>query len=128
VTQTDRFRCAIAGASITSYESNYGVVLNREWQSTMFGSKVYDDYELHRSRSPMAHVSKVKTPTLLVHGMEDVVAPPQQSIEFYIALKHFSVPTELVLYPREPHGFQEYAHRVDLFNRMIGWVDRYLLD
>jgi dipeptidyl aminopeptidase/acylaminoacyl peptidase len=128
VTQTERFRCAIAGASITSYESNYGVVLNREWQTTMFGSNVYDDYELHRSRSPMAYVSRVKTPTLLVHGGEDTVAPPQQSIEFYTALKHFGIPTRLVIYPREPHGFQDRAHQIDLLQRMVGWVQKYLFD
>jgi len=128
VTQTDRFRCAIAGASITSYESNYGVVSNREWQTTMFGSNVYDDYDRHRSRSPMAYVSRVKTPTLLVHGEKDPLAPVQQAIEFYVALKHFGVPTQLVIYPREPHGFQERAHQIDLFQRMVGWVQKYLFD
>jgi dipeptidyl aminopeptidase/acylaminoacyl peptidase len=126
VTQTDRFRCAIAGASITSYESNYGVVQNREWQTTMFGSNVYDDYERHRSRSPMAFVNRVKTPTLLVHGADDIVAPPQQAVEFYTALKHFNVPTQLVLYPREPHGFLERAHQIDLYQRIGAWVDQYL--
>lgn len=126
VTQTDRFRCAVAGASITSYESNYGVVSNREWQSTMFGSNVYDDYELHRSRSPIAYANRVKTSTLLVHGEQDTLAPVQQAIEFYIALKHFGVPTQLVIYPREPHGFQERAHQIDLYQRLIGWMDKYL--
>lgn len=126
VTQTDRFKCAVAGASITSYESNYGVVLNREWQSTMFASNVYDDYELHRSRSPIAFANRVKTPTLLVHGQDDVVAPPQQAVEFYTALKHFNVPSQCVLYPREPHGFRERAHQIDLYQRIEGWVDQYL--
>jgi dipeptidyl aminopeptidase/acylaminoacyl peptidase len=126
VTQTDCFRCAVAGASITSYESNYGVVSNREWQSTLFGSNVYDDYELHRSRSPIAYANRVKTPTLLVHGEEDTLAPVQQATEFYIALKHFGVPTQLVIYPREPHGFQERAHQIDLYQRLIGWMDKYL--
>lgn len=126
VTQTSRFRCAIAGASITSYESNYGVVSNREWQTTMFGSNVYDDYERHRSRSPIAFANQVKTPTLLVHGEEDPLAPVQQAIEFYTALKHFGVPTQLVIYPREPHGFQERAHQIDLHQRVGAWVDRYL--
>jgi dipeptidyl aminopeptidase/acylaminoacyl peptidase len=128
VTQTNRFRCAIAGASITSYESNYGVVSNREWQTTMFGSNVYDDYELHRSRSPIAFASRVKTPTLLVHGLLDPYAPPQQAIEFYQALKHFDVSTRLVLYPREPHGFQERAHQLDLYQQIMDWIDQYLLD
>ncbi|MBA3869809.1 MAG: S9 family peptidase [Anaerolineae bacterium] len=128
VTQTDRFRCAIAGASITNYESNYGVVKNREWQSTMFGSMVYDDIELHRSRSPMTHIKQVKTPTLLVHGERDILAPTEQSIEFYVALKHFNVPTQLVIYPREPHGFQERAHQRDLYQRIVAWIDQYLLN
>lgn len=127
VTQTDRFRCAIAGANITNYVSNYAVVRNRDWQSTMFGSNVYDDMALHWSRSPIQYVNQVKTPTLLVHGAEDLVAPPEQSIEFHIALKHFGIPTELVLYPREPHGFQEYAHQLDLLERMSRWLDTYLL-
>jgi dipeptidyl aminopeptidase/acylaminoacyl peptidase len=124
ITQTNRFRCAIAGASITSYESNYGVVDNREWQTTMFGSNVYDDYELHRSRSPIAFASRVKTPTLLLHGEQDTLAPVQQAMEFYIALKHFGVPTQLVIYPREPHGFRERAHQIDLYQRILGWVDQ----
>lgn len=126
VTQTNRFRCAIAGAAITSYESNYGVVNNREWQTTMFGSNVYDNYELHRSRSPIAFVNRVKTPTLLVHGEQDTLAPVQQAIEFHTALKYFGVPTQLVIYPREPHGFQERAHQIDLLQRMVSWVDQYL--
>lgn len=126
VTQTDRFQCAFAGASITNYLSNYGVVKNREWQSTMFGSVVYDDVDLHHARSPMTHVRNVRTPTLLVHGMEDVVAPPQQSIEFYTALRYLGIPAQLVLYPREPHGFQERAHQIDMFERLTGWVDQYL--
>jgi dipeptidyl aminopeptidase/acylaminoacyl peptidase len=127
VTQTDRFRCAIAGASITNYESNYGVVPNREWQTTMFGSNVYDDFDLHRSRSPIAFASRVKTPTLLVHGECDAEAPVTQAVEFYIALKHFGVPTQLVIYPRERHGFEEHAHQIDLYQRIVGWVDKYLL-
>jgi dipeptidyl aminopeptidase/acylaminoacyl peptidase len=31
-----------------------------------------------------------------------------------------------VLYPREPHGFQERAHQIDLHKRMGAWVDKYL--
>jgi dipeptidyl aminopeptidase/acylaminoacyl peptidase len=128
ITQTDRFRCAIAGASITNYVSNYGLVDNREWQSTMFGSVVYDDMEFQRSRSPISYTERVKTPLLLVHGEEDQLAPPGQAIEFYTALRHHDVPVELVLYPREPHGFVERPHQVDLLERIAAWVDRYLLD
>jgi dipeptidyl aminopeptidase/acylaminoacyl peptidase len=36
------------------------------------------------------------------------------------------VETEFVLYPREPHGFQEAKHRVDVQTRMLAWFDKYL--
>ncbi len=125
ISQTDRFRCAVAGAPIISYESNYGVASIRGWQTALFGSVVYDQFELHRSRSPLNHVNRVKTPTLLLHGERDQAVPVSQSIEFYTALKHLGVPVECVIYPREPHVFQEKAHQLDLIQRLVGWIDRY---
>jgi dipeptidyl aminopeptidase/acylaminoacyl peptidase len=128
VTQTERFKCAVAGASITNYESNYGNVPNREWQTTMFGANFYDDAEHQRSRSPITHVRRVKTPTLLVHGLLDRDAPAGQAEEFYTALRYYGIPAQLVYYPREPHGFQERAHQIDLYERIVGWVDKYLFE
>lgn len=127
VTQTTRFRCAVAGAAITNNESNYGVVSIRGWQTVLFGASLYDAPELHRSRSPLTFARNVKTPTLLLHGERDDDVPPTQSLEFYTALKHFGIPTELALYPREPHGFNERAHVVDMIERIMRWIDRYLL-
>lgn len=127
VTQTTRFRCAVAGAAITNNELNYGVVSIRGWQTVLFGASLYDAPELHRSRSPLTFARNVKTPTLLLHGERDDDVPPTQSLEFYTALKHFGIPTELALYPREPHGFNERAHVVDMIERIMRWIDRYLL-
>jgi len=31
-----------------------------------------------------------------------------------------------VMYPREPHGFREPKHRVDMLTRLVDWFDRYL--
>jgi dipeptidyl aminopeptidase/acylaminoacyl peptidase len=36
------------------------------------------------------------------------------------------VDAEFVEYPREPHGFQEAKHRVDVSKRVVDWFDRYL--
>jgi dipeptidyl aminopeptidase/acylaminoacyl peptidase len=127
ITQSDRFRCAIAGASITNFVSNYGVVSNREWQTTMFASTVYDEPDLHISRSPINFAKQIKTPTLLVHGDCDTLAPLGQSIELYTALQHCGIPSQLVIYPREPHGFMERPHLVDLYRRIGEWIDKYLL-
>jgi dipeptidyl aminopeptidase/acylaminoacyl peptidase len=36
------------------------------------------------------------------------------------------VPVELVVYPREGHGFNEKEHLKDLEERMLGWFEKYL--
>ncbi|RMG66839.1 MAG: hypothetical protein D6715_05995 [Calditrichaeota bacterium] len=66
------------------------------------------------------------TPTLIAHGKRDLRVPPGQSHELYRALQFRKVPTELVLYPREPHGLRERAHQLDFIQRVLEWYDKYL--
>jgi dipeptidyl aminopeptidase/acylaminoacyl peptidase len=71
-------------------------------------------------------VKNAKTPTLILQGEADTVDPLGQSQELYRGLKRYGVDAELVEYPREPHGFQEAKHRVDVQKRVVEWFDKYL--
>ena len=51
---------------------------------------------------------------------------PGQSIELYTALRIKGLPTELVLYPREPHGLLERQHQLDFMRRILEWFDEHL--
>jgi dipeptidyl aminopeptidase/acylaminoacyl peptidase len=62
----------------------------------------------------------------LIHGINDRGVPVGQAHEFYTGLKDAGVETELVIYPREGHNVQEYAHQVDLQKRVIAWFDKHL--
>lgn len=68
----------------------------------------------------------MRTPTLILHGERDEIVAPPQAHEFYRGLKTHGVPTQLVLYPREPHAFVERRHQLDLLRRVLAWFDRYL--
>jgi dipeptidyl aminopeptidase/acylaminoacyl peptidase len=92
------------------------------WDAVM-----YDNYALYWDRSPLAHIGKAKTPTLIVHGAVDPRVPIGQSQEMYTALKWRGVPVEFVTYPREGHGIVERAHQEDFMGRVVEWFDRYLL-
>jgi dipeptidyl aminopeptidase/acylaminoacyl peptidase len=47
----------------------------------------------------------------------------------YRALREYvKVPTELVVYPGEPHGPTKYAHRQAKMEWDLAWFDRYILD
>ena len=58
--------------------------------------------------------------------MKDERVHPEQGVELWQALRIKGVDTELVLYPREPHGLNERAHRLDYMNRLIDWYNKYV--
>jgi len=74
----------------------------------------------------MTYVKNVTTPTLLLQGADDETDPIGQSQQFYRGLKRYNVATELVVYPREPHGLREEKHLLDRLNRIVQWYDKYL--
>ncbi len=86
----------------------------------------YDDPRAFRKNSPIEFVQKVRTPTLILHGEVDPMIALSQAKEFFRALQHYKVPSELVVYPREGHGLREPIHRVQAYARIIQWYDRYV--
>lgn len=126
VTQTNRFRAAVAGAGIADWLSYYGENSIDEWMIPYFGASVYDDPRIYEKSSPITFIKQVKTPTLVVVGERDGECPAPQSFEFWHALKNEGVPTELVVYPGEGHSFKDAKNRVDVLRRTLKWFDHYL--
>jgi len=126
VTQTSRFRAAVAGAGIADWLSYYGENSIDEWMIPYFGATVYDDPKVYERSSPITFIKQVKTPTLVVVGERDGECPAPQSFEFWHALKTEGVPTELVVYPGEGHSFRQANNRVDVLRRTLAWFDKYL--
>jgi dipeptidyl aminopeptidase/acylaminoacyl peptidase len=119
-----RFKAAMVGAAITNWVSFSGTSeIEHENSLVHWNLWPYDDYPLAWDRSPMAHVDKSKTATLIVHGGDDTRVPPGQANELYRALRHKKVKTEVVYYPREGHGLGERAHQLDFAQRWLDWFD-----
>jgi dipeptidyl aminopeptidase/acylaminoacyl peptidase len=127
VTQTTRFKAAVAGAGIANWQSYYGQNKIDTWMLPFFGASVYDKPEAYSRSSPMTYIKKVKTPTLVLHGDRDSEVPTPQGYEFWHALKALNVPTELVIYPDEGHAITKPAHQRDIEERLVAWFDRYLM-
>ena len=126
VTQTKRFRAAVAGAGLSDWLSYYGENKIDQWMPPFFGANVYDDPAVYAKSSPITFIRNVKTPTLVVVGDSDGECPPPQSYEFWHALKTMGVPTQLVIYPHEGHEFADPAHSRDVIERAVGWFNQYL--
>jgi dipeptidyl aminopeptidase/acylaminoacyl peptidase len=126
VTQTTRFRAAVAGAGVANWQSYYGENGIDQWLLPYFGATVYDDPAVYARSSPIEFIKRVRTPTLILVGERDEECPAPQSREFWHALKTLDVPTQLVIYPGEGHSFGKPSHRRDVLRRTAAWLDRYL--
>ncbi len=126
VTQTNRFKAAVAGAGISDWLSYYGENSIDQWMIPYFGASVYDDPKVYAKSSAITYIKQAKTPTLAVVGDRDGECPAPQSFEFWHALRDLHVPAELVVYPNEGHGFVDPAHRRDVMERAVDWFERYM--
>ena len=123
VTQTTRFKAAVAGAGISDWQSYYGENSIDQWMVPFFGKTVYDDAAVYAKSSAIEYIKHVKTPTLVVVGDRDGECPAPQSFEFWHALRAEGVKTQLVIYPNEGHAFRAPEHRRDVLERALNWFE-----
>jgi dipeptidyl aminopeptidase/acylaminoacyl peptidase len=125
VTQTRRFRAAVAGAGIVNWQSYYGQNRIDRWMIPYFGASVYDDPWIYARSSPISFIKSVRTPTLVLQGERDAEVPAPQAYEFWHALKTLGVETQLVIYPDAGHHLGA-ASDLDRSQRIVDWFRKYL--
>jgi len=127
VTQTDRYAAAIPRAGISNLISFNYLSYYHDYLAVEFGGFPHQDdlMDVLWERSPLKHVAQVRTPVMLVHGLNDHNVPRAEAEQFYIALHDVGVETELVLYPRAGHGIAESGQIVDFTDRSIAWYKKY---
>ena len=126
VTQTDRFVAASMGAGLPNLVSMTTTTDIQDYLVGHMGVEFWEDYERYERHSAMYHIANVVTPTQVIHGAEDLRVPFTQGQEFYRALDRRGVPTEMVVYPRTPHGPREPKFVMDVSERILTWFRKHL--
>ncbi|HWU48358.1 MAG TPA: S9 family peptidase [Asticcacaulis sp.] len=126
VTQSHRFKAAVAGAGIANWSSYYGENGINTWMIPFFGASFYDDPAIYDKLSPIRYIKNAQTPTFIYVGELDVECPAAQSLEFFRGLKAMNVPTSLVIYADQGHGIYDGHDRKDIADRELAWFDKYL--
>ncbi|MHC6221013.1 S9 family peptidase [Arthrobacter sp. MMS24-S77] len=81
------------------------------------------------AQSPMAVVTDVRTPTLVIHSENDLRCPVEQGQRYFAALKAQGVETALLLFPGEDHELSRSGtpyHRRQRFEQILAWWAKYL--
>jgi dipeptidyl aminopeptidase/acylaminoacyl peptidase len=126
VTQTDRFAAAIPFAVVTDWTSFHFTTNIGQFDALFLQGDPTDPNGPYPKWSPVFHAKQAKTPTLIVHGAEDLCTPLPQATEFYNALVEAGCEVELVIYPREGHGWTEREHLIDSWNRVHDWLAKHV--
>jgi dipeptidyl aminopeptidase/acylaminoacyl peptidase len=126
VTRTNRFKAASLGAPVTNMMSFNGTADIPGFLPYYFGGEYWDKMEAYQKHSAMFNIKNVKTPSQVIHGERDLRVPPEQGYQYYAAMKRLGVPTEMITYPRTPHGPQEPKFIQDIGERVIAWFDTHL--
>lgn len=129
VGHTDRFKAAVTLRSVSNFISDDGTRDGAYGHSPDFGGDIFQKMDLYWDRSPLKYANKVKTPTLILHSDNDYRVPIEQGEQWFRALKHFGVTTEIVFFPRENHNLTrtgEPKHLVESLNWQLYWFDRFL--
>jgi dipeptidyl aminopeptidase/acylaminoacyl peptidase len=125
IAQTTRFKAAISDAGAAEFLSLYGHDEYQRDYETELGLP-WEKPEAWIKVSPYRNVTKIKTPTLFMGGSSDWNVPILGGEQMYQALKRLGVPTELVVYPDEPHEFTVPSHIQDRLRRHLAWYAHYV--
>ncbi len=130
--QTDRFKACVCGAPCFELESMYGTSdISHTFGELQWGGPPHVDPEWYRAHSPSTYAHNAVTPTLIIHGEADERCPIGQGEQMFIALKKAGCEVEFARYPGGHHGMTRLGppqHRVDIFERALGWFKRHLGD
>ena len=123
-----RFAAAVAGGCVSDLGSMSGTSDSghelSDWEWGSFSPAGRD----FAASDPMARVTDVTTPTLLLHGDADIRCPVGQAEQWHSALRELGVGTRLVRYPGASHLFildGMPSHRIDYNQRVVDWVEQY---
>ncbi|MFP5331696.1 MAG: S9 family peptidase [Acidimicrobiia bacterium] len=125
ISQTDRYRCAVAHAAVTDLPGMYASDIT-SGRAHAYGAEVWEDLDRVNRWSPAAHAAGYATPTLVIHGERDYRVPITQGLEFYGVLTAKGVDARLVYYPDENHWILSHGNSVHWYGEVTGWLDRYL--
>lgn len=129
ITQTDRFVVAVSGSCISNLVSFFGTSdVGGSWGVHEFGGTPWERSDWYRSRSPLTHVQRVKTPLLLYHGDADLRCPIEQSEQMFTAMLRLGQTVEFLRVPGEAHGVLSGTpeHRIVTREAILEWFGRFL--
>ena len=103
ITQTTRFKAAVTGAGAVEHVANWGNDDTTYDDTYFLGGLPWDMMKNYNDEAAIWQIDKVKTPTHIVGGAEDIRVYVGEQYLLERALRAQGVPVKLLIFPGEGH-------------------------
>ncbi|WP_428629693.1 prolyl oligopeptidase family serine peptidase [Sphingopyxis sp.] len=94
-----------------------------EWEH---GGPYFDVPQEYEKWNPVNHVTKWKTPMLVITSEKDFRIPYTQGLATFTALQRRGIPSQLLVFPDENHWVLKGQNSVQWYGTVFDWLDTYL--
>jgi dipeptidyl aminopeptidase/acylaminoacyl peptidase len=129
VGHTDRFRCAISERAVNDMASEDGSSDFAGFFRGSIGAFPWEAPDAYRQVSPLTYAEQITTPLLILHSEDDLRCPINQGEQLFTMLRSLKRAVGFVRFPGESHELTRSGsptHRVQRFELVLEWLDRYL--
>jgi dipeptidyl aminopeptidase/acylaminoacyl peptidase len=126
ITQTTRFKAAVTGAGAVEHVANWGNDDTTFDDAYFLGGPPWEAADRYRSEGAIYQFNKVRTPTHIVAGADDIRVAVLEDYLLDRALHELNVPSDLLIFPGEGHELDKNPwHGKIKVREELKWLQKY---
>jgi dipeptidyl aminopeptidase/acylaminoacyl peptidase len=126
ITQTTRFKAAVTGAGAVEHVANWGNDDTVFDDAYFLGGLPWETPDRYHSEGAIYQLNKVRTPTHMVGGADDVRVAVLEDYLLDRALHELNVPSNLLIFPGEGHSLAKNPwHGKIKVREELKWLTKY---
>lgn len=126
ITQTTRFKAAVTGAGAVEHVSNWGNDDTTFDDAYFLGGLPWQAQQRYHDEAAIFQIDKVKTPTHIVAGADDIRVAVGEDYLLDHALHVLEIPSTLLIFPGEGHSLRKNPwHGKIKVREELEWLQRF---
>jgi len=126
ITQTTRFKAAVTGAGAVENASDWGNDDTTFDDAFFLGGRPWEVPKRYQDEAALFQMDKVRTPTHIVTGSDDIRVAVSQNYLLEHALHSLGIPSKLLIFPGEDHDLSENPwHGKIKIREELNWLQKY---
>ncbi len=126
ITQTIRFNAAVTGAGAVEHVANWGNDDTTFDDAYFLGGLPWEAQQRYHDEAAIFQINKVRTPTHIVAGANDIRVAVSQNYLLDHALHNLGVPSTLLIFPGEGHSLSKNPwHGKIKVREELKWLQKY---